>query len=119
MVRYRAKHPRLPVASAAMPAESAMPAEPGVACKTVTQATKAVVPAVLVEEALVMAEEAPAVREAQPSIIRSIVGVMLVGPSGRGKNHADQERYNPPHHCAAIHHSLRAQDQRYSHLRPL
>jgi hypothetical protein len=64
-------------------------------------------PAVLVEEALVMAEEAPAVREAQPSIIRSIVGVMLVGPSGRGKNHADQERYNPPHHCAAIHHSLR------------
>jgi hypothetical protein len=26
---------------------------------------------------------------------------MLVRASGQGQNHADQERYNPPHHHAA------------------
>jgi hypothetical protein len=56
-------------------AEPAMPAEPAVTCKTVTQATvmphKAVVSAVLAEEApAVLAEEAPAVlAEEAPAVL--------------------------------------------------
>jgi hypothetical protein len=38
--------------------------------------------------------------------------VMLVGASGQGQTHADQERYNPPHHhSAAIQGDLRLDDK--------
>jgi hypothetical protein len=32
-----------------------------------------------------------------------VLFVLLAGACRQGQNHGDQERYNPPHHMAAIH----------------
>jgi hypothetical protein len=118
----------MPAAEPTMPAVSSVTAKV-VTCKTVTAKTsmphKTVVPAIMVEamvEVMVEAMEAVTVQEDDPvvgkaatavpvgprPVIRSLVGVLMVGASRQGKNRAGQERYNPPHHSAGTHRGLRS-----------
>jgi hypothetical protein len=75
-----------------------------------------VVPAMMVEvmveamEAVTVQEDGPVMGKAATAfpegpriVIRSLVGVVMVGASRQGKNRAGQERYNPPHHSAGTH----------------
>jgi hypothetical protein len=97
------------VTPAAMP--TVMSGKAGMPHKTVVPAVMSepvVVEAVMIEATMVeavMVEAATPVPETPPIVIISIVA-MPVGASGQGKNHADQERYKPPHRCAAIHRNL-------------
>jgi hypothetical protein len=105
----------LPAASTAMPAVTCNPVAPAAVSDVPGMPHRTVVPAVMVEmmvEAMavtvreddpVVGKAATALPEGPRTVIRSPVGVVMVGASRQGKYRAGQEKYNLPHHSAGTH----------------